>query len=243
MYKILPALLLSLSACALANTTPHWSYEGKGGPENWGDLSDSFVTCKTGKFQSPVDIHNTIDAKLPPLHLDFHTVAETLVNNGHSIQITVDDEDDFQLDNETFVLRQYHFHAPSENMIDGKRYPLEAHFVHTNDKGEIAVLAVMFTVGAENSALTPIIESIPKEKNRVVPVAKRFDMTPLFPADLHYYRFSGSLTTPPCTEGVRWLVLKDTVTLSREQLSAFQKALEHNNNRPVQPIDGRMIVK
>jgi carbonic anhydrase len=243
MYKILFALLTSLSAGVMANATPHWSYEGKEGPENWGALSNAFTTCKTGKFQSPVDIRNAIDAKLPPLKLDFHTAAESLVNNGHSIQIMVDDEDEFRLDDDIFVLRQYHFHAPGENLIDGQRYPLEAHFVHTNQQGEIAVIAVMFTIGPENSALKPIIDNIPPEKGLEIAVKQRFDLAPLFPAKRHYYRFSGSLTTPPCTEGLRWLVMKDTVTLSRAQLSKFQQALGHSNNRPVQPLNGRIIVE
>lgn len=243
MYKTIAISLLALSTGVLADETAHWSYEGKAGPDNWGSLSSKFITCNTGKFQSPIDIHSAINAELPALRLDFHTAAETLVNNGHSLQVTVDDEDEFRLDNDDFTLRQYHFHAPSENLIDGKHYPLEAHFVHTNAQGEIAVIAVMFTVGEENTALTPIINSIPTEKNREVPVKKRFDLTSLFPADRHYYRFSGSLTTPPCTEGLRWLVMKNPVTLSRKQLRTFQQALEHSNNRPIQPLNGRIIVE
>ncbi|HCJ7369192.1 TPA: carbonic anhydrase family protein [Enterobacter hormaechei subsp. xiangfangensis] len=243
MHKIIAASLLVLSTGASADTASHWSYEGKAGPENWGDLSGEFITCKSGKFQSPINIRHPIEAKLPPLRLDFRTAAESLVNNGHSLQVTVDDEDDFKLDGDTFTLRQYHFHAPSENLIDGKRYPLEAHFVHTDKQGNMAVIAVMFTVGKENTALNPIIDSIPAQENHVVPVEKRFDLAPLFPADRHYYRFSGSLTTPPCSEGLRWLVMKKPVTLSSKQLHIFQQALKHSNNRPIQPLNGRIIVE
>lgn len=243
MKKALAITMLILSGNVFADATPHWSYEGKAGPENWGELSSEFATCKSGKFQSPVDIRHTIEAKLPPLQLNFHHAAEGIVNNGHSIQINVDGEDEFTLDNELFTLRQYHFHTPSENLIDGKSYPLEAHFVHTNQQGELAVIAVMFTVGKENTALDPVIDSIPVAKNLVQPVDKRFDLAPLFPADRHYYRFSGSLTTPPCTEGLRWLVMKKAVTLSEAQLRQFQHALEHSNNRPVQPRHGRIIAE
>lgn len=243
MKLIFAMSLLTLSLSASAQTTPHWSYEGKAGPENWGSLSNEFSTCKTGRFQSPIDIRDVVNANLPPLSLDFHSAAESLVNNGHTLQVTVDDEDEFQLDQKAFILRQYHFHTPSENLINGKRYPLEAHFVHAAADGELAVVAVMFEVGAENSALNPILENIPAEQNHVVPLNKRFDLRPLFPNDLHYYRFSGSLTTPPCTEGLRWVVMKKPVSLSATQLAHFQRALAHSNNRPIQPLDGRLIVE
>lgn len=243
MKKILIASLLICSLSALAETTPHWSYEGKAGPAEWGALSDTFSTCKTGKFQSPVDIRGVLDADIPPLDLVVHNAAESVVNNGHTIQVTVNDGDDFQLDNETFTLRQYHFHTPSENVINGKHYPLEVHFVHASDTGEIAVVAVMFDVGNENAALNPILNNMPAEKNKAVPVSASFDLTPLFPTDRHYYRFSGSLTTPPCTEGLRWIVMKNSVQLSAEQLGKFQAALGQHNNRPVQPLNGRMIVE
>lgn len=243
MKKILIASLLTCSLSAQAETALHWSYEGKAGPAEWGALSNTFSTCKTGKFQSPVDIRGVLNAALPPLHLVVHNATESLINNGHTIQVIVNDGDDFQLDNETFTLRQYHFHAPSENLINGKQYPLEVHFVHTSDKGEIAVVAVMFEVGNKNAALNPILTSMPAEKNKVVPVSALFDLTPLFPTDQHYYRFSGSLTTPPCTEGLRWIVMKNSVSLSAEQLAKFQRALEHHNNRPVQPLNGRIIVE
>lgn len=243
MKRILTASLFVLSASAFAGPTPHWAYEGESGPDNWGNLSDEFITCKTGKFQSPIDILHPFNADLPPLVLDFHTVAENLVNNGHTLQVTASDEDEFQLDDQTFILRQYHFHAPSENRINGKSFPLEAHFVHASEEGDIAVLAVMFEIGPENSALTPLLARLPKEKNLEVSIDKRLDLRPLFPSDLHYYRFSGSLTTPPCTEGLRWIVMKNTVTLSEKQLEMFKNALEHSNNRPIQPLNGRMIVQ
>lgn len=243
MNKLFAASLLSLSVSAFADTPSHWAYEGQAGPDNWGNISDDYATCKIGQFQSPIDIRHPIKAKLPPLQLDFRTAAESLVNNGHTLQVTVNDEDDFRLDNQTFTLRQYHFHAPSENLINGKRYPLEAHFVHTSAQGAVTVVAVMFEIGRENTALSPILENLPAEKNRVVKIDKRYDLKPLFPADRHYYRFSGSLTTPPCTEGLRWLVMKKPVTLSAAQLAQFQRALEHSNNRPIQPLNGRVIVE
>ena len=175
--------------------------------------------------------------------MNFHTAAEKLVNNGHTLQVTASDEDEFRLDDQIFTLRQYHFHTPSENRINGKSFPLEAHFVHASKEGDVAVLAVMFEVGPENSALNPLLARLPKEKDHEISIDKHLDLRPLFPADLHCYRFSGSLTTPPCTEGLRWLVMKNTVTLSEKQLEMFKQALEHSNNRPLQPLNGRVIVQ
>lgn len=244
--SLLLSVMLAYSIGAQAASSPsapHWSYEGNAGPDHWAELSADFQTCHNGKFQSPIDIRHTIEGRLPPLKLEFHTAAENLVNNGHTLQVNVDDEDDFMLDGETFRLKQYHFHTPSENQIDGHSYPLEAHFVHANADGEIAVIAVMFEVGKENTALNPIIAAMPKQLNQEVVVKQRMDLKPLFPEDRHYYRFSGSLTTPPCTEGLRWLVMKHPVTLSQSQLHDFQLALKNSNNRPLQPLHGRLIVE
>ncbi len=239
---ILASLMLTLSAATYASDM-HWSYEGKAGPENWGNVSPDFQTCHNGKFQSPIDIRNTIEAKLPALQLEFRTAMEKLVNNGHTVQVNVKNEDDFMLDGEAFHLMQYHFHTPSENQINGHSYPLEAHFVHSNDQGELAVVAVMFEVGKANSALDPILAVVPEQLNHEVEIKQRMDLRPLFPQNLHYYRYSGSLTTPPCTEGLRWLVMKQPVTLSAEQLKAFQQVLKNHNNRPLQPLHGRLIVE
>ncbi|MGE9552578.1 carbonic anhydrase [Erwinia amylovora] len=233
------AAILPVAAASL----PHWAYEGKGSPEHWGELSNEFQTCKTGQYQSPIDIEQVIDGKLPPLGLNFHTDTESIINNGHTIMVTVTDSDDFMLDNQRFELKQFHFHTPSENLIAGKSFPLEAHFVHANKAGELAVVVVMFEEGAENQALKPLIAAIPAKLNQQEKMQQSVDLAKLFPTDEHYYRFSGSLTTPPCTEGVRWLVMKKPVTLSAQQLDKFQKALKHTNNRPLQPLHGRVIVE
>jgi len=242
MKKVISSCLILMPLIVQASSLPKWTYEGKSGPENWGDISSEYITCKKGKFQSPVDIKNVIDAKLPHLDLVFKSANERLVNNGHTIEIKANSEEEFPLDGETFRLVQYHFHTPSENKIDGKSYPLEAHFVHVDNHGDIAVVAVMFETGKENTALNPILNAIPDEVNKEVDISGRYDLEPLFPKEHSYYRFSGSLTTPPCTEGLRWLVMTDTVALSESQLKKFQIALKHSNNRPVQPLNGRMIV-
>ncbi|WP_428944387.1 carbonic anhydrase [Pantoea sp. FN060301] len=239
-FALLFVALAALPAWAAPDI--HWSYEGSNAPEHWGELAPEFQTCNKGQYQSPIDIHRVIDGKLPPLQFNFHTDTKTIVNNGHTIQVTVKDSDDFSLDNDTFVLKQFHFHAPSENHLFGKAFPMEAHFVHANKEGELAVLAVMFELGAENKALDPIIASIPTSTDSVEVMKQSVNMASLFPADKHYYRFSGSLTTPPCTEGVRWLIMKHPATLSAEQLKAFEHVLKHANNRPVQHLNGRIVV-
>jgi len=238
------SLVMALSATSMAGAaTPHWTYEGKAGPEHWSELTQDFHICHEGKAQSPINITHPIEGHLQPLDLEYRTAAENVINNGHTIQVTVNEEDDFVLDGEKFTLRQYHFHTPSENQINGHTFPLEAHFVHSKEDGDLAVVAVMFEVGAENPALVPLIAAMPKEENQQVKIDHNVDLRALFPDDLHYYRFSGSLTTPPCSEGIRWLVLKKPVTLSQAQLDAFKQALKSTNNRPLQHLNGRMIVQ
>ncbi len=241
--KMLSLGIAISSVSAACAAEPHWTYEGKAGPAHWSELTSDFHMCHEGKSQSPINITNPIEGHLQPLALAYHTSAEKVINNGHTIQVTVDEEDDFVLDGEKFTLRQYHFHTPSENQINGERFPLEAHFVHSKEDGDLAVVAVMFKVGKENPALVPLIDAMPKQQNKQVNINRQVDLRALFPADLHYYRFSGSLTTPPCSEGIRWLVLKEPVTLSQAQLDAFKQALKTTNNRPLQHLNGRMIVQ
>ncbi|ORM79291.1 carbonic anhydrase [Pantoea deleyi] len=238
------SLIVMLSSMGVAGAAePHWSYEGKAGPEHWSELSSDFHLCHEGKAQSPINIKDPIQGNLQPLNLAYQASAEKVINNGHTIQVTVDNEDDFVLDGEKFTLRQYHFHTPGENQINGHTFPLEAHFVHSQEGGDLAVVAVMFEVGKENPALAPLIDAMPKKENQQVSINREIDLRALFPQDLHYYRFSGSLTTPPCSEGIRWLVMKQPVTLSQAQLDAFRQALKTTNNRPLQPLNGRMIVE
>ncbi|WP_337012695.1 carbonic anhydrase [Pantoea sp. AS142] len=241
--KMLSLVLALSTISAVGAAAPHWTYEGKAGPEHWSELTRDFHICHEGKFQSPINIKDPIEGHLQALDLAYHTSAEKVINNGHTIQVTVNEEDDFVLDSEKFTLRQYHFHTPSENQINGHTFPLEAHFVHSKEDGDSAVVAVMFKVGKENSALVPLIDAMPQKENQQVSINRLVNLRDLFPEDLHYYRFSGSLTTPPCSEGIRWLVLKQPVTLSQAQLDAFRQALKTTNNRPLQHLNGRMIVE
>ncbi|WP_275555560.1 carbonic anhydrase family protein [Mixta sp. Marseille-Q2659] len=219
------------------------SYEGKGSPEHWGELSEQWQTCKEGMYQSPINISHPVSANLPPLDFNFHTNVKSIVNNGHTIQITVHDEDDFLLDGQIWNLKQFHFHSPSENHINGQRFPLELHFFHANSQGELAVLAVMLTPGKTNPALDILLDVLPTTVHQEQALQQDMMLEKRFPQDKHYYRFSGSLTTPPCTEGFICLVMKRPVEASHAQLARFARALRNANNRPLQPLHGRQITE
>lgn len=221
----------------------HWAYEGKEGPENWGKLKPEFATCDTGRNQSPVNIDNTVDAGLKPLKVLQKFPAKDIVNNGHTVQANFKVGNILAVDNMSFQMKQVHFHAPSENTIKGKSFPLEAHFVHADAKGNLAVIGVMFKEGKANEGLEKLWKQIPNDIDKPVALKSRVLASEMIPENRDYYRFSGSLTTPPCSEGVRWLLLKTPLTASKEQIKAFEGVLKHHNNRPVQPLNGRVIVE
>ncbi|OIQ89569.1 carbonic anhydrase precursor [mine drainage metagenome] len=223
--------------------TNDWTYEGKEGPENWGKLNPIFSTCDAGRNQSPIDIQNTTHASLKPLRLIQRYAVNDIVNNGHTIQANFKTGNMLILDSTAFLMKQVHFHAPSDNQINDKSYPLEAHFVHADSKGNLAVIAVMFKEGKANPALESLFTQIPHKVGEQVTLKSRVMASELMPLNRSYYRFSGSLTTPPCSEGVRWIVMKTPITASKEQISAFEESMKHHNNRPLQPLNGRVIVE
>lgn len=221
----------------------HWTYEGKAGPENWGKLQPEFATCDIGQNQSPINIDTTIDAPLKTLKGIQKMPAKDIVNNGHTIQANFKEGNMLLLDDMPFQMKQVHFHTPSENTIKGKSFPLEAHFVHADKKGNLAVIGVMYKEGKPNAGLEKLWSQMPKVAGAPVPLTVKVAASELMPENRDYYRFSGSLTTPPCTEGVRWLVLKTPMTVSKEQISAFEEVLQHHNSRPVQPLNGRVVLE
>ncbi len=222
---------------------PHWTYEGKEGPENWGKLTPEFSTCDIGRNQSPINVEETIHAALKPFKSIQKFPAKEIFNNGHTVQINFKEGNMLVLDSAPYQMKQVHFHAPSENTIHGKSFPLEAHFVHTDSKGNFTVIGVMFTEGKANSGLAKLWEQLPNEAGEPIALKNRVIPSELIPENHSYFRFSGSLTTPPCSEGVRWLLMKSPLTASKEQIDAFKHAVHHNNNRPVQPLNGRVIVE
>jgi len=220
----------------------HWSYSGEGAPANWGKIDPRFTTCSNGVNQSPIDLTGFTESELPAIAFNYNLTSSDILNNGHAIQANVKNGSSITVDGKVFRLKQFHFHNPSENNINGKSFPLEAHFVHANDAGELAVVAVMFEEGEENKALTELWAKMPQNVGDTNPIdAKNLDA--LLPKDRDYYRFNGSLTTPPCTEGVRWLVMKNAITLSATQIEMFKKVMHHHNNRPIQATNARVILK
>ncbi|WP_281557876.1 carbonic anhydrase [Thalassomonas sp. RHCl1] len=236
-------VLLSGAATSALASAPHWEYKGKHGAEHWGDLTSDFSTCKNGVNQSPIDISSTIDAMLPELDINYGASKVSLVNNGHTIQANIAGKNTFKNDAGQFDLKQFHFHSPSENTINGKSYPLEMHFVHADPSGNLAVIGVMFEQGNENQALSGLWQKMPAEKNTPVPLAARFESTELLPKNKDYFRFNGSLTTPPCSEGVRWFVMQEPLQASDKQIEKFRKMMPGDTNRPLQSVNARVVLR
>ncbi|MDR1850008.1 MAG: carbonic anhydrase family protein [Zoogloeaceae bacterium] len=221
--------------------SPHWSYEGQTGPTHWGALQTEFSACGIGREQSPIDIRDVKKQKpLPAIGFGYTSSAAEIVNNGHTVQVNLLSGGTVKLASGDYQLKQFHFHSPSEEKINGKDYPLVAHFVHSTDDGKLAVVAVLFVEGKDNPALDKIFDAMPAKAGEKANLAADFNPADLLPGNKAYYSFIGSLTTPPCSEGVQWQVLKSSVELSARQLKKFRE-LYWNNARPVQPLNGREI--
>lgn len=229
------AMALTISSAAVAEE--HWSYEGDHGPAHWGGL------CSTGKNQSPVDLHDAVTAKLAPLSFKYDSLAQDVFNNGHTVQVTYAPGSTLSVDSHQYQLKQFHFHAPSENLLNGKQFPLEVHFVHADADGNLAVVAVFFEKGAASAALGKLGKDLPVRAGDKHDLDVKIAAAELMPKAREYFRFSGSLTTPPCSEGVNWLVLKHPVTASEQQIEQLHAAMGHDNARPVQPLNARIIVQ
>ena len=221
----------------------HWGYMGKESPYNWGDLDPAYEACKMGQTQSPVNLDGGLDIDLPEIVLSYNPVPLSVVNNGHTVQQNYKPGSLMSVGGKKeYELMQVHFHTPSEHLIRGMAAPMEAHFVHKAKDGTIAVLGVMMRIGRENESLQKVWSVIPPagetSENKDVGINARN----LLPANLDYYRYDGSLTTPPCTEGVKWYVLQTPIEISEDQFRAFRK-LFPVNARPVQPLNQRGFFK
>ena len=225
----------------------HWGYTGHEAPQYWGDINPKYKMCKEGVNQSPINISKDITIKtsnLPKIGFEYYADAKEVVNNGHAIQVNVDNYSSIDIDGKHFSLKQFHFHTPSENQIDGKNFPLEAHFVHAAKDGSLAVIAVMFEDGKKNEIINKIWNRMPKKAGTKVSCGLTAEMiNALLPEDKAYYRFDGSLTTPPCSEGVRWFVMKDYLQISKDEVEEFLHTMHHPNNRPVQPVNARKVLQ
>ena len=239
---LLACAVFASSSAFSASHGSHWGYSGETGPENWAKLSGDNFAC-TGKNQSPINLTGFIEAELSPLAFNYSAGGSEIINNGHTVQINYQKGSTFTVDNSEFNLLQFHFHAPSENNIKGHSFPLEAHLVHADKEGNLAVVAVMFKEGAENKGLAAAWQKLPMHAGDKNKFAENIVASDILPANKEYYRFNGSLTTPPCSEGVRWFVMKDAVSASKEQIQAFKSTMHGPNNRPLQPVNARMILQ
>jgi carbonic anhydrase len=249
MYKpiMLTALMLAVTSLAPANGQEHkqgghWSYEGAEGPDHWGDLSASFDACKTGKEQSPINIGKMEKVSLPAIQFDYKASPLAVVDNGHTIQVNYAPGSSIEVGGHRYELKQFHFHHPSENEVAGKPLPLELHLVHADADGKLAVVGVLISTGAKgNSTLQSVWDNLPKDKNNEAkPSGVTINAADLLPKEHAYYTFPGSLTTPPCSEGVTWLLLKAHGEVSAAQLNVFAKLYPHNA-RPVQQQNARVV--
>jgi carbonic anhydrase len=233
---------MTLAAAAFGEGA-HWGYSGEAGPGNWGRLDASYAACASGKNQSPIDLANFVEADLKPIGFAYKAGTKEILNNGHTVQVNYAAGSSITVDDRAFELKQFHFHAPSENRINGKHFAAEAHLVHADKNGNLAVVAVMLEEGAANPLLTDLWKKMPKRAGDKNALPATLGVASLLPADRDYYRFSGSLTTPPCSEGVRWLVIKQPASASKAQIEQFTRVMGHPNNRPVQPLNARAVLK
>jgi carbonic anhydrase len=228
----------------------HWDYYTDGGAEAWGSLMEpgsdalAFPDCNLSQ-QSPIDVPRRAPVSTE-LRLDYRPTPLVVVNNGHTVEVTYAPGSTLSFDGKTYALRQFHFHSPSEHLVHGQDSPLEAHFVHQAADGELAVIGVLIEAGSPNAAFEQVLDVMPVHEGRVHS-SDVIDAAGFMPADLAHYAYDGSLTTPPCSEGVRWKLLRQPITASEEQIARFRAlpALNHDgvftgNARPVQPLNGRL---
>ncbi len=237
------ACQLAFTGGAVAQQHQGFGYTGASGPSHWGGMSEHWRACSAGVNQSPVDLADYIEAELPPLDIRYTPQGREVLNTGHAIQVNVGPGSTLGIDGRVFKLLQFHFHAPSEHHLDGRDFPMEAHLVHQDASGVLAVLGVLFEEGTANDPLDLIIASLPGGPDERRPLGSQITPAALLPAERDYIRYNGSLTTPPCSEGVRWLLMKRRLTASRQQIDAFSRALGFANNRPTQPVNARPLLR
>ncbi|MFC4075968.1 carbonic anhydrase [Salinithrix halophila] len=256
---VLTSLSLSLAACSAHATQEaapskkdkpevkkektHWSYNGS---EKWGDLDPSYAACANGKEQSPIDIEASqvkTNQDANDIKFNYKKTSFSVSNNGHTILDYPASNDDIIMAGKKYKLVQFHFHTPSEHQFNGKNFDMELHLVHQDAKGHTIVLGIMIKEGQENQALDDIWAQLPKEKTKeAVKIDKPVDLMSLLPKDKKSFRYNGSLTTPPCTEKVKWVVFKQPIEMSKTQIRVFRNIFP-DNHRPVQAVNKREIIE
>jgi len=220
----------------------HWGYSGDTGPEHWGEISKEFSACSEGHEQSPIDISGAARGRLDKIEFHYAPTGLEILNNGHTVQVNYEEGSYIKVDGVRYDLLQFHFHTPSEHTVNAKSYDMEMHLVHKSRSGGLAVVSLLVEKGRENPAFRVVWSNLPERAGSKKSVKASVDASSLLPADRSYYAYDGSLTTPPCSEGVKWHVLKTPVQMSAAQIDAMGSIL-HHNNRPVQPINKRRVVR
>jgi carbonic anhydrase len=218
----------------------HWDYAGEGGPAAWGRMKPEFAKCASGTRQSPIDIRDGIPLQLEAIEFDYKPAAFAVIDNGHTVQVNVERGSSLAIGGRRYDLLQFHFHRPSEERINGRQFDMVAHLVHKDPEGRLAVVAVLLEKGGAQPVIQQVWNNLPLEKNEEQRARGSIDLNRLLPEDRRYYTYMGSLTTPPCSEGVLWMVMKQPVPVAPEQVGVFSR-LYPMNARPVQPTSGRMI--
>lgn len=234
------ALIVAMTAGAtITAKSAEWAYSGEHGPEYWAELSGDYAAC-AGAEQSPIDLVATHSATTEAIETNWQSFVSEVVNNGHTIQANAPAGSHTLFGGERYELLQLHFHAESEHTADGKSFPMEAHFVHRSDSGALMVLGVFLVPGSQNAVLEEIWDVVPGE-GASGHTGREIDFRALLPDESAVFRYAGSLTTPPCSEIVNWVVYEQPVEVSHEQLATFV-ALYPNSNRPIQPTNRRLVL-
>jgi carbonic anhydrase len=238
------ALVLVAATAAQEQHPAHtWDYGRLHGPSHWGELEPEFAQCVSGHHQSPIDIRNPQRADLPPIQFDYKPSPLDIIDNGHTIMINYAPGSFMSVGGRKYELKQFHFHRPSEEQINGKAYEMTVHLVHADRQGKLAVVAVLLQQGEDNPLVRELWSDLPKEKDKEEHFNNiQINVASLLPADHGYYTFDGSLTTPPCSEGVTWYVLKHPVTITATEIERFSK-LYRDNARPTQPLYDRVVLE
>jgi carbonic anhydrase len=219
-----------------------WSYDGVAGPAAWGGLRPDFQLCASGQRQSPIDIRGGLAVELEAVKFDYQPTPFGVIDNGHTVQVNLPPGNAIEVGTRRYELVQFHFHRPSEERIDGRQFELSLHLVHKDAAGKLAVVAVLLGKGPAHPAVQMVWNNLPLEKHEEARARGPIDPAHLLPADKRYFTYMGSLTTPPCSEGVLWVVMRTPVTLADEQLELFSR-IYPMNARPVQPVAGRRIMQ
>ncbi len=218
----------------------HWDYAGHGGPAQWGQMNPEFSKCSSGTRQSPIDIRDGIRVELEPVQFDYKPSAFRVIDNGHTVQVNVAPGNSIEVMGRRYELVQFHFHRPSEERIDGKQFDMVVHLVHKDLEGRLAVVAVLLERGSAQGVVQSVWNNLPLEKGEELAARTPLDLNELLPTERRYFTYMGSLTTPPCSEGVLWMVMKQPVQISAEQIGIFAR-LYPMNARPIQSASGRLI--